>query len=149
MYMIMISVISLLDGFYVFDEESYKLTGEHTGRIFTLGQKAEIVVHSANKMERTIDFILKEFSQYSDYPDPDDYYGDGMTSRKNEDAEAGKFGNFESADGEYPVEQEEFEFDETGESLPDNDGILLNDWIDDEEADRVLHLYSKKKIDEI
>ena len=38
MYMIMISVISLLDGFYVFDEESYKLTGEHTGRIFTLGQ---------------------------------------------------------------------------------------------------------------
>lgn len=59
-----------------------KLTGEHTGRIFTLGQKAEIVVHSANKMERTIDFILKEFSQYSDYPDPDDYYGDGMPSRK-------------------------------------------------------------------
>ena len=149
MYMIMISVISLLDDFYVFDEESYKLTGEHTGRIFTLGQKAEIVVHSANKMERTIDFILKEFSQYSDYPDPDDYYGDGMPSRKNEDAEAGKFENFESADGEYPVEQEEFEFDETGESLPDKDGILLNDWIDDEEADRLLHLYNKKKIDEI
>ena len=149
MYMIMISVISLLDGFYVFDEESYKLTGEHTGRIFTLGQKAEIVVHSANKMERTIDFILKEFSQYSDYPDPDEYYGDGITSRKNEDAEAGKIGNFESADGEYPVEQEEFEFDETGESLPDKDGILLNDWIDDEEADRLLHLYNKKKIDEI
>ena len=99
MYMIMISVISLLDDFYVFDEESYKLTGEHTGRIFTLGQKAEIVVYSANKMERTIDFILKEFSQYSDYPDPDDYYGDGMPSRKNEDAEAGKFENFESADG--------------------------------------------------
>ena len=149
MYMIMISVISLLDGFYVFDEESYKLTGEHTGRIFTLGQKEEIVVHSANKMERTIDFILKEFSQYSDYPDPDDYYGDGMSSRKNEDAEAGKFEKFESADGEYPVEQEEFEFDETGESLPDKDGILLNDWIDDEEADRLLHLYNKKKIDEI
>ena len=149
MYMIMISVISLLDDFYVFDEESYKLTGEHTGRIFTLGQKAEIVVHSANKMERTIDFILKEFSQYSDYPDPDDYYGDGMPSRKNEDAEAGKFENFESADGEYPVEQEEFEFDETGESLPDKDGILLNDWIDDDEADRLLHLYNKKKIDEI
>ena len=57
--------------------------------------------------------------------------------------------NFESADGEYPVEQEEFEFDETGESLPDKDGILLNDWIDDEEADRLLHLYNKKKIDEI
>ena len=42
-----------------------------------------------------------------------------MPSRKNEDAEAGKFEKFESADGEYPVEQEEFEFDETGESLPD------------------------------
>ena len=75
---------SLLDDFYVFDEESYKLTGEHTGRIFTLGQKAEIVVRSADKMERTIDFILKEFSQYGEYPDPDDYYGDGMPSRKTE-----------------------------------------------------------------
>lgn len=52
-------------------------------------------------------------------------------------------------DGEYPANQEESEFDETGESLPDKDGILLNDWIDDEEADRLLHLYSKKKIDEI
>lgn len=48
--------------------------------------------------------------------------------QEREDAEAGKFENFESADGEYPVEQEEFEFDETGESLPDKDGILLNDW---------------------
>ena len=60
----MVPINSLLDDFYVFDEESYKLTGEHTGRIFTLGQKAEIVVRSADKMERTIDFILKEFSQY-------------------------------------------------------------------------------------
>ena len=57
--------------------------------------------------------------------------------------------DFEFVDGEYPANQEESEFDETGESLPDKDGILLNDWIDDEEADRLLHLYSKKKIDEI
>ena len=45
--------------------------------------------------------------------------------------------------------EEDSEFDETGSSLPDKDGILLNDWIDDAEADRLLHLYSKKKIDEI
>ena len=142
----MVPINSLLDDFYVFDEESYKLTGEHTGRIFTLGQKAEIVVRSADKMERTIDFILKEFSQYGEYPDPDDYYGDGMPSRKKENTESE---DFEFVDGEYPANQEESEFDETGESLPDKDGILLNDWIDDEEADRLLHLYSKKKIDEI
>lgn len=36
--------------------------------------------------------------------------------------------------------------DETGSSLPDKDGILLNNWIDDEEADRLLHLYSKRKL---
>lgn len=142
----MVPINSLLDDFYVFDEESYKLTGEHTGRIFTLGQKAEIIVRSADKMERTIDFILKEFSQYDEYPDPDDYYGDGMPSRKKENTESE---DFEFVDGEYPANQEESEFDETGESLPDKDGILLNDWIDDEEADRLLHLYSKKKIDEI
>ena len=125
----MVSINSLLDDFYVFDEESYKLTGEHTGRIFTLGQKVEIVVRSADKMERTIDFVLKEFSQHADYPDPDDYYGDGIPGDS--------------------FAEEDSEFDETGGSLPDKDGILLNDWIDDEEADRLLHLYSKKKIDEI
>ena len=97
-------------------------------------------------MERTIDFILKEFSQYGEYPDPDDYYGDGMPSRKKENTESE---DFEFVDGEYPANQEESEFDETGESLPDKDGILLNDWIDDEEADRLLHLYSPPKIDEI
>ena len=125
----MVPINSLLDDFYVFDEESYKLTGEHTGRIFTLGQKVEIVVRSADKMERTIDFVLKEFSQHADYPDPDDYYGDGIPGDS--------------------FAEEDSEFDETGSSLPDKDGILLNDWIDDEEADRLLHLYSKKKIDEI
>ena len=125
----MVSINSLLDDFYVFNEESYKLTGEHTGRIFTLGQKVEIVVRSADKMERTIDFVLKEFSQHADYPDPDDYYGDGIPGDS--------------------FTEEDSEFDETGSSLPDKDGILLNDWIDDAEADRLLHLYSKKKIDEI
>ena len=125
----MVPINSLLDDFYVFDEESYKLTGEHTGRIFTLGQKVEIVVRSADKMERTIDFVLKEFSQHADYPDPDDYYGDGILGDS--------------------FAEEDSEFDETGSSLPDKDGILLNDWIDDAEADRLLHLYSKKKIDEI
>ena len=125
----MVPINSLLDDFYVFNEESYKLTGGHTGRIFTLGQKVEIVVRSADKMERTIDFVLKEFSQHADYPDPDDYYGDGIPGDS--------------------FAEEDSEFDETGSSLPDKDGILLNDWIDDEEADRLLHLYSKKKIDEI
>ena len=69
-----------------------------------------------------------------------------MPSRKKENTESK---DFEFVDGEYSANQEESEFDETGESLPDKDGILLNDWIDDEEADRLLHLYSKKKIDEI
>ena len=69
-----------------------------------------------------------------------------MPLRKKENTESE---DFEFVDGEYSANQEESEFDETGESLPDKDGILLNDWIDDEEADRLLHLYSKKKIDEI
>ena len=69
-----------------------------------------------------------------------------MPSRKKENTESE---DFEFVDGEYPANQEESEFDETGESLPDKDGILLNDWIDDEEADRLLHLYSKKKIERV
>ncbi|MCI6859129.1 MAG: ribonuclease R [Eubacterium sp.] len=59
----LVPINSLLDDFYIFDEETYKLIGEHSGRIFTLGQRVDIVVESADKMERTIDFVLREFSE--------------------------------------------------------------------------------------
>ncbi|MBR5046880.1 MAG: ribonuclease R [Eubacterium sp.] len=54
---------SLLDDYYLFDEEGYRLVGQDTGREYTLGQKVEILVESTDKTRRTIDFFLKEFKQ--------------------------------------------------------------------------------------
>ena len=57
----MVSVHSLLDDFYYYDEEKYVMIGKSTGRIFQLGEKVEVVVTGVNKMTKTIDFEMKEF----------------------------------------------------------------------------------------
>ena len=85
-----------MDDYYIFDEQQYQLIGEHTGRIFTLGQKVNIIVESADKGTKTIDFVLAEF------------------------------------------------YDEEEEDEP-----LLNDWMDDKEADELLQYYEKKNIGEL
>lgn len=91
----MVPLQTLEDDYYLFDEEHYQLTGEKTGRIFTLGQTVDIVVKSADKIKKTIDFYLEEFC-------PDRLSYDAKT------------------------------------------GIAVNDWLSDEEADRLLNLYSAK-----
>ena len=57
----MVSMESLLDDYYIFDEQKYQLVGEESGRVFTLGQKVDIVVVSADKASGTIDFALSEW----------------------------------------------------------------------------------------
>ncbi len=57
----MISVHSLLDDYYFYDEEKYVMMGRNTGRIFQLGEKVEIRVAGVDKMTKTIDFELAEF----------------------------------------------------------------------------------------
>ncbi len=57
----MVSVHSLLDDFYYYDEEKYVMLGKNTGRIFQLGEKVEIIVAGVDKLSKTIDFELAEF----------------------------------------------------------------------------------------
>ena len=57
----MVSVHSLLDDFYYYDEEKYVMMGKNTGRIFQLGEKVEIMVAGVDKLTKTIDFELAEF----------------------------------------------------------------------------------------
>ena len=57
----MVSVHSLLDDYYFYDEEKYVMMGRNTGRIFQLGEKVEIRVAGVDKMTKTIDFELAEF----------------------------------------------------------------------------------------
>lgn len=58
-----VPMASLLDDYYIFDEERYCLFGADTEREFTLGQEVDIVVSSADKRTRTIDFCLVEFDR--------------------------------------------------------------------------------------
>jgi ribonuclease R len=66
----MVSVQSLLDDYYYYDEERYVMIGKESGRTFSLGQSVEVVVVGTDKMSKTIDFELAEFREtYPAYPE--------------------------------------------------------------------------------
>lgn len=56
----MVHVADLPGDYYIFDENSYEMIGETTGRRFKLGQKVEIVVKEVDLFARTIDFEIAE-----------------------------------------------------------------------------------------
>ena len=56
----MISVASLHDGYYIYDENHYEMVNETTGRTFKLGQRLNVKVINCDKILRTIDFELAE-----------------------------------------------------------------------------------------
>ena len=56
----LVRVTELRDDFYHFFEDSYELVGEVTNNRYKLGQRVKIVVDSADKLMRTIDFRLAE-----------------------------------------------------------------------------------------
>lgn len=56
----MIRVSEMQDDYYIYDEEHYQMVGEHTRKIYKLGQKVKVEVVNADKIMRTIDFVLVE-----------------------------------------------------------------------------------------
>lgn len=56
----MIRVSEMNDDYYIYDEERYQMIGEHTKKIYKLGQKVTIEVVNADKVQRAIDFALVE-----------------------------------------------------------------------------------------
>ena len=56
----MIRVSEMKDDYYVYDEERYQMVGEHTKKIYKLGQMVKVEVVAADKILRTIDFALVE-----------------------------------------------------------------------------------------
>ena len=56
----MIRVSDMNDDYYIYDEEHYQMVGEHTKKIYKLGQKVKVEVTNADKVMRTIDFALVE-----------------------------------------------------------------------------------------
>jgi len=56
----MVRVSVMDDDYYIYDEEHYQMIGEHTKKVYKLGQKVKIQVIGADKLQRTIDFALVE-----------------------------------------------------------------------------------------
>ena len=53
--------VSILPGdYYYYDEKTYSMVGERTGRTFKLGQKLKVLLTAADKQQRTIDFSIVE-----------------------------------------------------------------------------------------
>ncbi len=56
----LVHVINMTDDHYEYYEGSYEMVGEHTGKVFKLGQKIRVRVIGTNRMMRTIDFEIAE-----------------------------------------------------------------------------------------
>lgn len=59
----LIRIADMNDDYYIFNEKAMVLFGERKRKQYVLGQKVTIIVKGANKIARTIDFILEENSQ--------------------------------------------------------------------------------------
>ncbi|MBN1132248.1 MAG: ribonuclease R [Bacteroidales bacterium] len=56
----MVSIKGMVDDFYEFDEEDYKIVGRQSGRAFEIGDDVKIEVIQANLSKRQLDFKLLE-----------------------------------------------------------------------------------------
>ena len=54
----MISIKSIVDDFYEFDEEEYMIVGRHSGRKFEIGDELKIEVVNANLSRSQLDYKL-------------------------------------------------------------------------------------------
>lgn len=59
----MVRVSEMEDDYYFYDEERYQMVGEHTKKVYKLGQKVVVEVVNADKLMRTIDFALVEVEE--------------------------------------------------------------------------------------
>lgn len=60
----LVHISSMVNDFYHFDAERYLLVGEHTKKIYRLGDEVEVILLKASLEEQTLDFILKDNGIY-------------------------------------------------------------------------------------
>lgn len=54
----MIRVADLPDDYFCYDENAYEMVGQGTGKRYKLGEKITVQVYAADKIARTIDFVI-------------------------------------------------------------------------------------------
>ena len=90
----LVRVSSMQNDYYVYVEEQYALIGEHTKKVYRLGDQVEIIVANANIEERNIDFIIADNGQYIPRPMPEKkFLGKSKSAKKNKDDNKQRRGN--------------------------------------------------------
>jgi ribonuclease R len=56
----LVHITALDDDYYFYDENAYELIGERTHKQYKLGQKVNVLVTAADKIQRTIDFKIAD-----------------------------------------------------------------------------------------
>jgi ribonuclease R len=59
----MVSIKSIADDFYEFDEEEYMIVGRHSGKKFEIGDEVKIEVVNANLSRRQLDYKLVDMNE--------------------------------------------------------------------------------------
>ena len=54
----LVHVADMRDDHYEFSEQTYELTGQHTGKSYKLGQSVRVCVTDADKLQRTVNFEI-------------------------------------------------------------------------------------------
>lgn len=62
----LVHITALKDDYYYYREETYDLIGEHTNKVYKLGEKVTVRVAGADRIGRTIDFELAEGEDMED-----------------------------------------------------------------------------------
>lgn len=56
----LVHVTNMYDDHYNYYEERYEMVGEHTNKVYKLGQTVKVRVLDVDKLQRTVDFVLAE-----------------------------------------------------------------------------------------
>ena len=56
----LVRISELRDDYYIFDENTYTLTGEDTGRTFKLGEHVRIIVKDVDFLAKAVNFMLED-----------------------------------------------------------------------------------------
>ena len=60
----LVRIDDLSDDTYIFDEETFSLRGVNNKRGYRLGDKVKVIVKTANKEAKTIDFLITKGDQH-------------------------------------------------------------------------------------
>ena len=68
----LIRLEKLTDDYYIYDEKSQMLRGEHTGKTYRLGDRLGIIVENVDLIEKNVDFAMDETRQKPEAPQESD-----------------------------------------------------------------------------